>query len=134
MNLSEITKEDLEHLKWIHDRLVYRHNEDPTLDYMKLLRKITGKIKKAITKEALNTPDVGEVWLVKLPESYSYELKSVTIDRVTDKAVKFSIMIMPGTERFSNHFSESVPPEYKSFIYLLKDVQFIEKIRDKEWS
>jgi len=40
---------DAEFLQWIHDRLLYVHNENEMLDYMHRLRKIIASLKERTT-------------------------------------------------------------------------------------
>ena len=38
-----MTKQDLEHLQWIHDRMIAVHNENPNYDYMLYLQDIINR-------------------------------------------------------------------------------------------
>ena len=63
MNI-EISKEDLEHLRFIHCRLVEEHNKNPNVDYMLRLHKIINNS----TKDTLTKP---------IEESYKLKGKQI---------------------------------------------------------
>jgi hypothetical protein len=41
-----ITKEEVKHLMWLHDRIIYVYNENENTDYLIKMRKIINKLKK----------------------------------------------------------------------------------------
>lgn len=54
-----LTKNELEHLKWVYERMQYVHKENPQYDYMLKFRHILNKEDVAITEyddEVTSTP------------------------------------------------------------------------------